>query len=85
MQILYGGYLWDYLKKLFSRFSLISEKFCNFFACPASMHTFHLTENPFGLIFHCFSQRGHSGFLGTGNTASPPARIANPHRQCYGY
>ena len=39
-------------------FSMIFEKLCNVFVRPASMRTFHLTENPFGLIFDCFSQRG---------------------------
>ena len=57
-----------------------------YFCLPLSMHTFRLTENPFGVIFDCFSQPGFTpAFLEQKTRPSPPARIVNPQRQRDGY
>ena len=86
MQIFYGGYLWDYLKKLFSRFSLFSINYATPSRLPLSMRTFRLTENPFGVIFDCFSQRGFTPVFWEQETLFLHyAQIVNPHRQRYGY
>ena len=60
-------------KLLFFLFLADFREITQCFCLPRSMRTFCLTENPFGVIFGRFLQcRVHSGFLGAGNTVSPP-------------